>query len=90
VIGAHASVVLAYARTEQNLWQAIDTRNLIGQAQGILMQKYGLTAEKAFGVLRRYLQQHNVTLAAAAEQFTTTRTLPGPRKARAGPGGGRG
>ena len=33
VIGAHASVVLAYARTEQNLWQAIDTRNLIGQAQ---------------------------------------------------------
>jgi len=56
----------------------------------MLMQRFGLSAEKAFGVLRRYLQQHNVTLAAAAEQFTTTRTLPGPRKARAGPGGGRG
>jgi GAF domain-containing protein len=41
VIGAHASVVLAYARTEQNLWQAIDTRNLIGQAQGMLMQNTG-------------------------------------------------
>jgi len=77
VIGAHASVVLAYARTEQNLWQAIDTRNLIGQAQGILMQKYGLTAEKAFSVLRRYSQQHNRKLAVVAEQLTTTRTLPG-------------
>jgi hypothetical protein len=77
VIGAHASVVLAYARTEQNLWQAIDTRNLIGQAQGILMQKYGLTAEQAFAVLRRYSQQHNLKLAVIAEQLTTTRTLPG-------------
>jgi len=77
VIGAHASVVLAYARTELDLWKAIDTRNLIGQAQGILMQKYGLTAGKAFGVLRRYSQQHNLKLAAVAEQLTTTRTLPG-------------
>jgi hypothetical protein len=77
VIGAHASVVLAYTRTEQNLWQAIDTRNLIGQAQGILMQKYGLSSGKAFAVLRRYSQQHNLKLAAVAEQLTTTRTLPG-------------
>ena len=76
VIGAHASVVLAYARNEQNLWQAIDTRNLIGQAQGMLMQKYGLTAEKAFGVLRRYSQDHNRKLAAVAEQLTTTGALP--------------
>ena len=86
VIGAHASVVLAYTRTEQNLWQAIDTRNLIGQAQGMLMQKYGLTAEKAFGVLRRYSQQHNLKLAAVAEQLTTTRALPAwpPRTRRPG------
>jgi len=76
VIGAHASVVLAYARNEQNMWQAIDTRNLIGQAQGMLMQKYGLTAERAFGVLRRYSQDHNRKLAAVAEQLTTTGTLP--------------
>ena len=77
VIGAHASVVLAHTRTEQNLWQAIDTRNVIGQAQGILMQKYGLTAENAFAVLRRYSQQHNIKLAAVAEQLTITRALTG-------------
>jgi GAF domain-containing protein len=77
VIGAHASVVVAFARTEQDLWHAIDTRNLIGQAQGMLMQKYDLTADKAFAVLRRYSQQHNLKLAAVAEHLTTTRALPG-------------
>ena len=46
MIAAHASVVLAYARAEQNLWQAIDSRNLIGQAQGILMERFGLTPER--------------------------------------------
>lgn len=77
VIGAHASVVVAVTRSEQHLWQAIDTRNLIGQAQGILMAKYGLTAERAFEVLRRYSQQQNRKLAAVAEQLATTRELPG-------------
>ena len=32
------------------------------------MQKYGLAAERAFGVLCRYFQQHNMKLAAVAEQ----------------------
>ena len=76
VIAAQASVVLAYARTQQNLWQAIDVRNLIGQAQGILMQRYGLTAPKAFAVLRRYSQHHNIKLTVLAEQLTTTGQLP--------------
>jgi hypothetical protein len=76
VIGAHASVVLAYTRSEQNLWHAIDTRNVIGQAQGILMQQFNLTAEKAFQVLARYSQHHNLKLSVIAEQLTSTRTLP--------------
>jgi GAF domain-containing protein len=75
VIAAHVSVVVAFARTEQNLWQAIDSRNLIGQAQGMLMQKYGLTADKAFAVLRRYSQVNNVKIAVLAEEITTTGLL---------------
>lgn len=77
VIGAHASVVLAYTRTEQHLWQAIDTRNVIGQAQGILMAKYGIPADRAFAVLRRYSQQQNRKLAHVAEQLASTMELPG-------------
>jgi len=77
VIAAQASVVLAYTRNQQNLWRTIDARNLIGQAQGILMQRYGLTAEKAFAVLRRYSQHHNIKLSVLAEQLAATGYLPG-------------
>ena len=77
MIAAHASVVLAYARTEQNLWRAMDTRNIIGQAQGILMERYRLTAATAFEVLRRCSQQQNTKLAVLAEQLATTGHLPG-------------
>jgi len=77
VIAAQASVVVAYTRTQEHLWRTIDSRNLIGQAQGMLMQRYGLTAEKAFAVLRRYSQTHNIKLARIAEQLTTTGILPG-------------
>ena len=76
VIAAHASVVLAYAHTTQSLWRGMDTRNLIGQAQGMLMARYGLTAPKAFAVLRRYSQHHNIKLTVLAEQLTTTGQLP--------------
>ena len=76
VIAAHASVVLAHAHTTQNLWRGMDTRNLIGQAQGMLMARYGLTAPKAFAVLRRYSQHHNIKLTVLAEQLTMTGQLP--------------
>ena len=76
VVAAHASVVLAHTRTTQDLWRAIDTRNLIGQAQGILMARYGLTPERAFAVLRRYSQARHTRLAAVAEELTSTGHLP--------------
>ena len=68
---------MAYTRTQQDLWRTIDSRNLIGQAQGILMQRYDLTAAKAFAVLRRYSQHHNIKLVVLAEQLTSTGHLPG-------------
>jgi transcriptional regulator with GAF, ATPase, and Fis domain len=76
VIGAHASVILAYTRATRNLWQAIESRALIGQAQGMLMARYGLTEEAAFGLLRRYSQTLNVKLAAVAVELTRTGELP--------------
>jgi GAF domain-containing protein len=76
IVAAHASVVLAYTRKTQDLWRAIDTRNLIGQAQGMLMAQYKLTPDTAFAVLRRYSQATNVRLAELAEELTSTGQLP--------------
>jgi len=77
VFAQHASVALATAQKEEGLRRAIDARNLIGQAQGILMERYGLPASKAFAVLRRYSQDNNVKLRQVAERLIATRRMPG-------------
>lgn len=76
VFAQHASVALATARREEGLRQAIDARHLIGQAQGILMERFDLSAEQSFAVLRRYSQENNVKLRAVAAEIISTRRLP--------------
>ncbi|MGN6160344.1 MAG: GAF and ANTAR domain-containing protein [Marmoricola sp.] len=76
VLARHAAVAIAAARKEENLWQAVDARRLIGQAQGILMERYDLDSDKAFGVLVRYSQDHNIKLRDVARDLIETRKLP--------------
>ncbi len=76
ILARHASVALATARQEASLWQAIDARKLIGQAQGILMERFGIDADKAFVVLRRYSQDNNLKLRDVAQRLIETRRLP--------------
>jgi transcriptional regulator with GAF, ATPase, and Fis domain len=80
VVAARVSVALANAQKEQDLWNAIDSRHEIGQAEGILMERYGLTSEQAFGVLRRYSQEQNRKVRVIAQEVIATRTLPKGRR----------
>lgn len=75
LLARHAAVALAAARTTENLWQAVDARKLIGQAQGILMERYSLNADQAFAVLMRYSQQKNVKLRDVANNLVVDREL---------------
>ena len=47
------------------------SRDVIGQAKGILMQRRGITADEAFDVLRRASQDLNVKLADLARTLAT-------------------
>lgn len=76
IFARHAAVALASARQAENLWLAIDARKLVGQAQGILMERFDLDADQAFAVLLRYSQQRNLKLRAVAELLVTSRKLP--------------
>ncbi len=76
VVAAHASVALARVRAEQDLWKAVDSRHLIGQAQGVLMERFALSPERSFSVLRRYSQQHNIKLYDVAMTLISTGDLP--------------
>lgn len=77
VLARHVSIALHNARQMSQLYTAIDARKLIGQAQGILMERYELDADQAFAVLRRYSQQLNIKLRVVAAQLVETRRLPG-------------
>jgi len=76
ILARHASVALANARHEANLAQAVDARKLVGQAMGILMERYDLDGDRAFTVLRRYSQDTNTKLRDVAQQLIDTRKLP--------------
>lgn len=76
VLASHASVALAIARMEASLAQAVDARLLIGQATGILMERYDIDADQAFAVLRRYSQTMNSKLHQVARRLIETRRLP--------------
>ena len=65
-----------------HLEKALETRDIIGQAKGILMQRRGCTAEEAFDLLRHTSQDLNVKLADLAHLLATRHTeldLPGRR-----------
>jgi GAF domain-containing protein len=76
VLSAHAAVALAGAQQEQHLRRAVDNRDLIGQAKGILMERYKLTADQAFQLLARASQQTNRKLVDIAEELTQTGAVP--------------
>ncbi|HEU4946372.1 MAG TPA: GAF and ANTAR domain-containing protein [Kribbella sp.] len=76
ILAQHASVAVATARQEASLAEAIDARKLIGQAMGILMERFDLDGDQAFAVLKRYSQDNNLKLRDVAQFLIDTRKLP--------------
>ncbi|GAA3100262.1 GAF and ANTAR domain-containing protein [Kribbella aluminosa] len=76
ILARHAAVAVAAARREEHLKVAVDARKLVGQAMGILMERYNLNSEQAFQVLRRYSQDTNTKLREVAQQLIDSRRLP--------------
>ena len=84
VLAAHASLA-ARAVGERvtlegigsHLEQALLSRDVIGQAKGILMERLKATPEEAFDILRRSSTRLNVKLREIARQLTETGDIPG-------------
>lgn len=93
VLAAQAAVALATNFKERQLHQALQTRTVIGQATGILIERFGLTPDGAFAVMRRVSQNHNIKLHVLAEHLVETGILldpsrPGDATPRQGDGTG--
>ena len=79
ILAAYPAVGVATAhrrdevdRREAALHRGLNTRDVIGQAKGILMERQHLSAGDAFDLLRRASQRLNRKLADVAQQLAET------------------
>lgn len=77
LLATFAAHALAEAQRAGQLHDALDNRDFIGQAKGILMERHSITADAAFGVLSRVSQAENMKLAEIARHLAETGALPG-------------
>lgn len=66
-LAAHAAMAMSAARSQGQFASALATRDIIGQAKGMIMERFGIDAVAAFELLRRLSQDSNVPLADVAQ-----------------------
>lgn len=69
VLAAHAAIAIAAARTAEQLLSAVASRDMIGQAKGMLMERFGIDAAQAFAMLTKLSQDSNTPLADVATKI---------------------
>jgi hypothetical protein len=72
-------------RQIDNLRTGLVSREVIGQAQGILMERERITADQAFYILRRASQHLNIKLRDVAQSLVDTGEDPGGQVQRSTP-----
>lgn len=76
-LAAHVAVALAASQQASQYDSALASRTVIGQAEGIMMERFALSGEQAFAVLRRVSQDTNTRLRDIAAKLVETRQTPG-------------
>jgi ANTAR domain len=83
LLASLASIALSVARVREaenrrthNLNVALNTREIIGQAEGILMERERITGNQAFDILRRASQNLNIKLRDVAQFLIETGESP--------------
>jgi len=71
IFAAHTSVAWNSARRDEQFRRALASRDTIGQAKGMIMERYGVDAVQAFEVLRKLSQDSNIPLVQVATELVT-------------------
>ena len=74
VLAAHAAAAILASRQGEQLQSALTTRDRIGQAKGIIMERYGVDDVRAFEMLKQLSQDTNTKLADVAQRVIDTRS----------------
>lgn len=78
LFATHAAQALDAAQVITGLRAALGSRHQIGVAQGILMQRHGLTLQQSFGVLQRFSNESNTKLSDVAADIVRQQAGPQP------------
>ncbi|MCV7090669.1 GAF and ANTAR domain-containing protein [Mycobacterium interjectum] len=73
VFAAHAAAAIMAGRHGQQMESALSSRDRIGQAKGIIMERYGVDDVRAFEMLRALSQEGQTKLVDIAERVIETR-----------------
>lgn len=76
IYSAHASLAVSHAEIVDSLNSAVASRQHIGEATGILMERYGVGSPEAFHLLLRASQNLNVKLRKLADEVVRTGLAP--------------
>lgn len=78
-LAAHLAAIMAAGREVDQLGTALVSRLVIGRAEGILMERLGLTDVQSMDYLRRVSSRSNRKLIDVADEIARTRELPETR-----------
>jgi GAF domain-containing protein len=73
LFATHAAIALGHVQEREGLNKALQSRKVIGQAIGILMERYGMTEDRAFAFLVRTSSHGNIKLRAVAQELVDER-----------------
>jgi AmiR/NasT family two-component response regulator len=73
VLAAHAAAAILARRHAEQLQTALSTRDRIGQAKGVIMERYGVDDVRAFEMLRLISQESQTKVAEVAQRVLDTR-----------------
>ncbi|ORL93861.1 hypothetical protein A5N69_19180 [Prescottella equi] len=69
-LATHAAIAVIAAQREEQFGEALQSRDTIGQAKGMLMERFSVDADHAFGLLRKLSHERNVPLYDIARELT--------------------
>ncbi|WP_089247443.1 GAF and ANTAR domain-containing protein [Rhodococcoides kyotonense] len=67
-LAAHAAVGISGARRDEQFRSALASRDIIGQAKGIVMERFAIDALQAFRLLSKLSQDQNIPVLQLAQQ----------------------
>lgn len=69
IFATHSAVAWNSARRDEQFRRALESRDAIGQAKGMIMERYSIGSIQAFEMLRKLSQDSNVPLARVAQEL---------------------